>query len=229
MESGKLYVVSTPIGSLADMTFRAVDILKSVDLIAAEDTRRTSVLLKHYDIQTKQTPYHDHNKEKATPRLLSQLADGKNIAVVSDAGTPGISDPGFYLVRECIRNGIEVVPVPGASSMMAAIVISGLPTDRFCFEGFLPRTSGKLTRRLTELKDDKRTLIFFESPYRIVKTLKAMLEIFDDRKAFVGRELTKKFEQAYRYNLSELLNIFEKSAPRGEFVLVVSGNRDDID
>jgi 16S rRNA (cytidine1402-2'-O)-methyltransferase len=229
MESGKLYVVATPIGSLADMTFRAVEVLKSVDLIAAEDTRRTLVLLKHYGIKTKQIPYHDHNKVKATPRLISQLLDGRSIAVVADAGTPGISDPGFYLIRECIRNKIEVAPVPGASSVMAAIVISGLPTDRFCFEGFLPRTSGKLIRRLAELKDEKRTLIFFESPQRIMKTLKVMLEVFDDRKAFVGRELTKKFEQAYRYNLSELIDMFNRKPPRGELVLVVSGKRDNID
>ncbi|MCD6162025.1 MAG: 16S rRNA (cytidine(1402)-2'-O)-methyltransferase [candidate division Zixibacteria bacterium] len=226
--AGKLYVVSTPIGSLDDMTFRAVNVLKSADIIASEDTRHTSILLKHYDIKTKQMSYHDYNKEKQTPRILSLLLEGQNAAVVSDAGTPGISDPGFYLIRECIRNDIGIIPIPGASSVMAAIVISGLPTDRFCFEGFLPKTKGKLTNRLDELKNDKRTLIFFESPYRITKTLTVMIEVFGDRNAFVGRELTKKFEQAYRHNLSELLDIFEQKTPKGEFVLVVAGNRDNI-
>ncbi len=226
---GKLYIVATPIGNLGDMTYRGVEALKQADLIASEDTRHTLLLLKHYGINTKQVSYHDHNKIKVTPKLISELQAGRNIAIVSDAGTPGISDPGFYLIRECIKNEIEVVPVPGASSVMAAIVVSGLPTDRFCFEGFLPRTSGKLKKRLTELKDEKRTLIFFESRHRLAKTLKAMIEILGDRKAFVGRELTKKFEQLYRYNISELLNIFEQKAPKGELVLVVCGNRNDID
>ncbi|MCP4580316.1 MAG: 16S rRNA (cytidine(1402)-2'-O)-methyltransferase [candidate division Zixibacteria bacterium] len=225
MADGKLYVVSTPIGNLKDMTFRAVEILKSVDLIASEDTRHTGVLLKHYGIETRQIAYHDFNKEKITPRLIEQLAGGAQIAVVSDAGTPGISDPGFYLVRECLRNDIEVVPIPGASSMIAALVISGLPTDRFCFEGFLPRTSGKLKSRLTEIKDEKRTLIFFESTHRLAKTLKAMLEIFGEREAFVGRELTKKFEQHYRNSLTELIEIVEGKSLKGEIVLVVTGNR----
>jgi len=227
--AGKLYVVSTPIGNLGDMTYRGIETLKQADLIASEDTRHTLLLLKHYGINTKQLAYHDHNKIKITPRLISELQAGHNVAIVSDAGTPGISDPGFYLIRECIKNEIEVVPVPGASSVMAAIVVSGLPTDRFCFEGFLPRTSGKLKRRLTELKDDKQTLIFFESQHRLIKTLKAMVEILGDRKAFVGRELTKKFEQLYYHNISELLNIFEQTPPKGELVLVICGNRNDID
>lgn len=227
--NGKLYVVSTPIGSLDDMTYRAVKVLQSVDLIASEDTRHTSILLKHYNINTKQISCHDFNKEKQTPRILSLLFDGQNIAIVSDAGTPGIADPGFYLIRECIKNNIDIIPVPGASSVMAAIVVSGLPTDRFSFEGFLPKTKGKLTTKLTNLKNDKRTLIFFESPYRIIKTLTAMIEVFGNRKAFVGRELTKKFEQFYRHNLSELLEIFKQKTPKGEFVIVVSGNRDDLD
>lgn len=226
---GKLYIVSTPIGNMADMTFRGVEVLKSVGYIASEDTRRTSILLKHYGIATKQISHHDHNKEKVAPRIVSDLLTGQNIAVVSDAGTPGISDPGYYLIRECIKNEIDIIPIPGASSLMAAMVISGLPTDRFCFEGFLPRTGGKLKRRLNELKNDKRSLIFFESPQRIVKTLKAMLEIWGDRKAFVGRELTKKFEQRYRYSLSKLINIFDQKTPKGEIVLVVSGNRGNID
>jgi len=229
MDQGRLYVVSTPIGNLNDMTFRAVEVLKSADLIAAEDTRHTGILLKHYAIETKQIAYHDFNKEKITPRIIEQLRDGSKVAIVSDAGTPGISDPGFYLVRECLRNNIAVEPVPGASAMLAALVISGLPTDRFCFEGFLPKTSGKLNVRLAELKDEKRTLIFFESPHRLLKTMTAMLEAFGDRPAFIGRELTKKFEQHYRFRLSELIAIFQSNPPKGEVVLVVAGYRNNFD
>jgi 16S rRNA (cytidine1402-2'-O)-methyltransferase len=226
MDQGKLYIVSTPIGNLADMTFRAVEVLKTVDLIAAEDTRHTGILLKHYAIDTKQIAYHDHNKEKVTPGIIEKLRDGAKIAVVSDAGTPGISDPGFYLIRECLRNSIEVEPIPGASAMIAALVVSGLPTDRFCFEGFLPKTSGKLNARLTELKNEKRTLIFFESPHRLLKILPVMLEVLGDRRAFIGRELTKKFEQHYRYSLSELIAFFRSNPPKGEIVLVIAGKQD---
>jgi 16S rRNA (cytidine1402-2'-O)-methyltransferase len=226
--SGKLFVVATPIGNIADMTFRGVETLKSVDLIVSEDTRRTGILLKHYSITTHQLPYHDHNKEKVTPRIIIQLLDGKNVAVVSDAGTPGISDPGFYLIRECLKNNIEVIPVPGPSSIIAAIVISGLPTDRFCFEGFLPRTTGKMKKRLDELKGDKRTIVVFESAMRINRTLAMILEVLGDRDAFVGRELTKKFEQTYRNKVSELIEIFKDKPPRGELVLVVAGKREDI-
>ncbi|RKX21095.1 MAG: 16S rRNA (cytidine(1402)-2'-O)-methyltransferase [Candidatus Zixiibacteriota bacterium] len=223
--SGKLFVVATPIGNISDMTLRGVEVLKSVDLIASEDTRHTGVLLKHYDIATPQLSYHDYNKERVTPRIVGQLLDGKDVAVVSDAGTPGISDPGFYLIRECIRNGIEVIPIPGPSSLMAAIVISGLPTDRFCFEGFLPRSPGKMKKRLIELKSDRRTLIFLESARRINKTLVMILEVLGDRDAFVGRELTKKFEQSYRSRVSELIEIFKDKPPKGELVLVVAGKR----
>ena len=226
--SGKLFVVATPIGNISDMTLRGVEVLKSVDLIASEDTRHTGVLLKHYDIATPQLSYHDYNKERVTPRIVGQLLDGKDVAVVSDAGTPGISDPGFYLIRECIRNGIEVIPIPGPSSLMAAIVISGLPTDRFCFEGFLPRSPGKMKKRLIELKSDRRTLIFLESARRINKTLVMILEVLGDRDAFVGRELTKKFEQSYRSRVSELIEIFKDKPPKGELVLVVAGKREDI-
>ncbi len=226
--NGKLFVVATPIGNISDMTLRGVEVLKSVDLIASEDTRHTGVLLKHYDIATPQLSYHDYNKERVTPRIVGQLLDGKDVAVVSDAGTPGISDPGFYLIRECIRNGIEVIPIPGPSSLMAAIVISGLPTDRFCFEGFLPRSPGKMKKRLIELKSDRRTLIFLESARRINKTLVMILEVLGDRDAFVGRELTKKFEQSYRSKVSELIEIFKDKPPKGELVLVVAGKREDI-
>ncbi len=229
MSQGKLFIVSTPIGNLGDMTIRGIETLRAVDIIASEDTRRTGILLKHYGIETGQLSYHDHNKERMTPRVITELKEGKNMAIVSDAGTPGISDPGFYLVRECLRSGIEIVPIPGASSLMAAVVISGLPTDRFCFEGFLPKSGGKLKKRLTELKEEKRTLVFFESPHRIVKILKEMLKMFGDRQAFVGRELTKKFEQTYRHRLSQLIDILERKAPRGELVLVVGGKRENID
>lgn len=220
-----MYVVSTPIGNLDDMTYRAGDILKTVDIIASEDTRHTGILLKHYGIQTRQIAYHDFNKEKTTPGLIEQLKSGLNMAVVSDAGTPGVSDPGFYLIRECLRNDIEVIPIPGASALLAALVVSGLPTDKFCFEGFLPKTSGKLKSRLSELKTENRTLVFFESPHRVVKTLGIMLEIFDDRQAYMGRELTKKFEQHYRQDISSLLAELKQKPPKGELVLIVAGNR----
>ncbi len=224
MDYGKLYVVATPIGNMADITYRAVEILQSVDLIAAEDTRHTGQLLSRYGIETKQIPYHDHNKEKVTQRLVDQILEGRDLAVVSDAGTPGISDPGFYLVRECLQHEIEVIPIPGASSMLAGLVVSGLPTDRFCFEGFLPRTKGKVKRRLKELTDERRTLVFFESPYRLLKTLHLMHEELGDRQAFVGRELTKKFESHYHGGLSELIEIFSEKTVKGEIVIVVAGN-----
>ena len=225
MASGKLHIVATPIGNLADITYRAVEVLRGVDLIASEDTRHTGVLLKHHGIGTRQIPYHDHNKKKITPLLLAELKAGKNIAVVADAGTPGISDPGYYLIRECLSHDIEVISVPGASSLLTGLVISGLPTDRFCFEGFLPRSTGKFRKRLGELRDDSRTLVFFESPHRLGKTLAAMLDIFGDRRAYVGRELTKKFEQSYRGTLADLLNHFKNKAPKGECVLIVAGRQ----
>jgi 16S rRNA (cytidine1402-2'-O)-methyltransferase len=229
LNNGKLYVVSTPIGNLGDMTFRAVEILKSVELIASEDTRHTGVLLQHYGISTRQTPYHDHNKERVTPGLVETLEGGGNIAVVSDAGTPGISDPGFYLVRACLKAGIEVIPIPGASSMLAALVVSGLPTDRFSFEGFLPKTSGRARNRLAELKGDSRTLIFFESPHRVIKTLNLIKDEMGDRQVFVGRELTKKFEQHYHGSISEVVNSLTGGSVKGEIVIAVSGMKENFD
>jgi 16S rRNA (cytidine1402-2'-O)-methyltransferase len=225
MDKGILYVVSTPIGNLADMTYRAVDTLKTVDIIASEDTRHTGILLKHYGIQTKQIAYHDFNKEKVTPGLIEQLESGFNIAAVSDAGTPGVSDPGFYLVRECLKRDIEIVPIPGASALLAGLVVSGLPTDRFCFEGFLPKSSGKLKKRLAELKSESRTIIIFESPHRVAKILGIILEIFGDRRAYLGRELTKKFEQHYRQDISSLIAELKQKPPKGELVLILEGNR----
>jgi 16S rRNA (cytidine1402-2'-O)-methyltransferase len=224
LDNGKLYVVATPIGNMADITYRAIEILKSVDLIASEDTRHTGRLLSHYGIETRQTPYHDHNKEKVTPKFIEQIQSGLDIAVVSDAGTPGISDPGFYLVRECLKKDIEVMPLPGASSMLAALVVSGLPTDRFCFEGFLPRVKGKAKTRLKELSKEKRTMIFFESPYRLFKTLQLIRDELGERQVFIGRELTKKFETHYYGCVSELLEKFGDNNIKGEIVLIVSGS-----
>jgi 16S rRNA (cytidine1402-2'-O)-methyltransferase len=225
---GKLFIVSTPIGNLNDMTFRAIETLKAVDLIAAEDTRHTGILLKHFGISTRQVAYHEHNENRIAPQLLAQILDGKSIAVVSDAGTPGIEDAGFLLVRECLQEGIEIVPIPGASALLAALTIAGLPMDSFCFEGFLPKSSGRLRNKLTQLKEDRHTLVFFESPHRIAKSLPIMREILGDRPAFIGRELTKKFEQTYRGSLSQLSDIFEKKPVKGEMVVVVAGFRDEL-
>jgi len=222
-EFGNLYIVATPIGNLGDITFRAIEVLKTVDLIASEDTRRTSILLKHYGIATKMSAYHDHNKERVSAGIVDKLMSGLDIAVVSDAGTPGISDPGFYIIRLCLQNKISVIPIPGASSLLSAVVAAGLPTDRICFEGFLPRTSGKLKKRLESLIDDPRTIVFFESQHRIAKTLAAMSDVFGERPAYVGRELTKKFEEHIYGSLSELTERFQISKPKGEIVVVVAG------
>jgi 16S rRNA (cytidine1402-2'-O)-methyltransferase len=227
--AGTLYMVSTPIGNLQDISSRAIEILKSVDLIAAEDTRHTGVLLKHYGISTKQSAYHQFNEKRVAPYLIEQLTAGRNIAVVSDAGTPGIADAGFWLVREAIKNEIPVIAIPGASSILTALVISGLPCDRFIFEGFLPKTSGRLETTLTALLGSNRTMVFLESPHRIVKALTAMLNVFGDRKAFVGRELTKKFEQTYRGTISELLEVFTQNSVKGEIVIIVAGKEEQPD
>jgi 16S rRNA (cytidine1402-2'-O)-methyltransferase len=224
--AGTLYIVSTPIGNLQDLSNRAIETLKSVDVIAAEDTRHTGVLLKHYGITSKQIAYHQYNEKRIVSQLVEQLASGKSIAVVSDAGTPGIADAGFLLVREAIKNDIPVIAIPGASSILTALVISGLPCDRFIFEGFLPKTSGRLESTLLGLKDANRTMVFLESPHRIVKALAAMLNALGDRRAFVGRELTKKFEQTYRGTLAELLAIFEQNPIKGEVVIIVAGKEE---
>lgn len=221
---GTLYIVSTPIGNLQDISARAIEILKTVDLIAAEDTRHTGILLKHYGIGTKQYPYHQYNEKRVTAYLIEQLVEGKDIAVVSDAGTPGIADAGFWLIREAIKNNIQVVAIPGASSILTALVVSGLPCDRFIFEGFLPKTSGRLQAALKALRETNRTMVFLESPHRIVKALTAMHEIFGDRQAFVGRELTKKFEQTYRGTLSEILTHLTNHPIKGEIVIIVAGS-----
>jgi 16S rRNA (cytidine1402-2'-O)-methyltransferase len=223
VEPGILYLVSTPIGNLEDITLRALRVLKEVDVVAAEDTRHTGLLLKHYGIEKRLESYHDFNKEKKAPVLMEELKSGRSIAVTSDAGTPGISDPCYLLVKLAIQEKIKVVPIPGASAFLSALVISGLPTDRFSFEGFLPAKSGKRKKRLEELQKEKSTLIFYESPHRLLKTLEDIADILGERKMAVARELTKKFEEIKRGTSSEIREYFEKSKVRGELVLVVEG------
>lgn len=220
---GTLYLVSTPIGNLEDITARAIRVLKQSDLIAAEDTRRTGMLLKHYGIENRLESYHDFNKEKKTPLLLRKLREGRSIALVSDAGTPGISDPAFYLVRAASLEGIRISPVPGPTAAVAALVSSGLATDRFAFEGFLPHKKGRKTR-LEWLKSETRTIVLYESPHRVLRTLREMREILGDRKAAAVRELTKIHEEIVRGSLSEIEEAFSKRPVKGEFVLIVEGS-----
>ena len=221
--TGTLYLVSTPIGNLEDITLRALRVLKEVELIAAEDTRRTRRLLRHYQISRPLISYHDHNKEARSPSLLEKLNSGKSLALVSDAGTPGISDPAFYLVRLAIQHGVPVVPVPGPSALISALIVSGLPPDRFAFEGFLPAKSGRRRRKLKALAGEERTILFFESPYRLKRTLEDILEIMGDRRATVARELTKKFEEVTRGTVTQLLEHYGEKKPRGEVVIVLTG------
>jgi 16S rRNA (cytidine1402-2'-O)-methyltransferase len=222
IESG-LYIVSTPIGNLEDITLRAISVLKEADLIACEDTRRTGILLSHYQIKNRLLSFHEYNKLKRTPEILELLHQGKRVALVSDAGTPGISDPGFYLIRAAIEQNFRVIPIPGASAILAGIVISGLPSDRFTFEGFLPKREGRKRKKLEDLKDEKRTMIFYDSPNRVKKTLNDMLEIFSDRRIVLVRELTKKFEETIRGRISEIIETLEKRELKGEIVLIVEG------
>jgi 16S rRNA (cytidine1402-2'-O)-methyltransferase len=219
-----LYLVPTPIGNLADFTYRAVEVLRAVEVILCEDTRTTSVLLHHYGIQKPLTPYHQHNEHKIVNHLADQLAAGKSMALVTDAGTPGISDPAFLLVRECVSRGIEVQCLPGATAFVPALVISGLPANRFAFEGFLPLKKGRHTL-LTRLAAEDRTIIFYESPMRLVKTLNDLINYFGaDRPCSVSRELSKKFEENYRGTLQQAAAYFGQKAIKGEIVLVVGGN-----
>lgn len=220
--SGKLYLVSTPIGNLKDISFRALEVLSEVDLIAAEDTRHAGVLLKHYDIQTPTTSFYDFNKEKKTPGLINKLKAGNSIALISDAGTPGISDPAFYFVREAIKENITIEAIPGATAFVPALILSGLPTDRFIFEGFLPQKKGRQTR-LKELAEEKRTIILYESPKRILKTLSHLKEYLGNRRVSVSRELTKKFEEVYRGSLDDVCENPNKIKTKGEFVIVIEG------
>ena len=227
---GALYLVGTPIGNLSDLSPRALRILGAVDLIAAEDTRHTRGLLARFEIHRPLISYHDHNKDARTPELVRKLKDGSSVAIVSDAGSPGISDPAFTLVRAAALAGIAVVPIPGPSSALCALEVSGLPTDRFAFEGFLPRRESRRRARIVELRGDPRTLIFFESPHRLRAALQSLAEGMGDRPASLSRELTKKFEETRRGTLLGLLEWAKQAPPRGEFVLVVGGapreNRD---
>ena len=223
MNIGTLYIIATPIGNLEDITLRAMRILKEVDVIAAEDTRHTRKLLDRYEIDTSMTSYHDHNKEEKAPVLIDKLLDGKNIALVSDAGTPGISDPGYFLINLAISENIPVVPIPGATAAIAALSISGLPTDRFVFEGFLPSKQTARKKRLKELEQEERTLIFYESPHRIMKTMQDILDVFGDRKAVITRELTKIHEETVRGPVSSVLKQLNKGVLKGEFTIMVHG------
>lgn len=218
-----LYLVPTPIGNLKDITLRALEVLKEVDLILAEDTRTTSHLLNHYDISKALTPYHQHNEHQVLKHLVSQLLEGKKMAVVTDAGTPGISDPAFLLVRECIKVGIKVECLPGATAFVPALVNSGIPSNRFCFEGFLPVKKGRQTF-LKQLANEERTMIFYESPQRLVKTLEEFITYFgENRLCSVSRELTKMFEENKRGTLREVADYFKSKPPKGEVVVVIAG------
>lgn len=221
---GALYLVSTPIGNLDDITYRAVHILSSVDLIAAEDTRTSSILLKKYGIHTPVRSYHSYNLRSETPRLIRSLREGQALAVISDAGTPGISDPGYQIVREAVKEAVRVIPVPGASAAIAALTASGMPLNRFVFEGFLPSKKGRLTR-FRELEQETRTLIFYESPHRIEKTVSQMLEHWGNRSCVMARELTKKFEEFRRGTLEELGEHLRSNPVKGEIVLIIEGNK----
>ena len=223
---GKLYIVPTPVGNLEDMTFRAIRILKEADLILAEDTRTSGILLKHFEIKNALQSHHKFNEHQTVESVINKIKAGANVALISDAGTPGISDPGFLVTRECVRNGIEVQCLPGATAFVPAVVASGLPNDRFCFEGFLPQKKGRMTR-LQALAEEHRTMIFYESPYRLVKTLTQLAECFGaDRQASVSREISKVHEETVRGTLDELVRHFTEQEPKGEIVLVVAGKED---
>jgi 16S rRNA (cytidine1402-2'-O)-methyltransferase len=220
----KLHIIPTPIGNLEDITLRALRILKEVDVILAEDTRQTSKLLKHYDISKKLVAHHQHNEHKTLERIINSIKSGETMALVSDAGTPAISDPGFLLVRECIKNDIEIECLPGATAFVPALVNSGFPCDKFIFEGFLPHKKGRQTR-LKLLSEETRTIIFYESPHRLLKTLKQFVEYFGgERQVSVSRELTKIHEENIRGTVIELINYYENNTLKGEIVLIVNGH-----
>ncbi|QKQ74709.1 16S rRNA (cytidine(1402)-2'-O)-methyltransferase [Nostoc sp. TCL240-02] len=219
-----LYVVGTPIGNLEDITFRAVRILQTVDIIAAEDTRHTGKLLQHFQVKTPQVSYHEHNRTSRIPELLEHLVNNKAIALVSDAGMPGISDPGYELVKACIEAGISVVPIPGASAAITALSASGLPTDRFVFEGFLPAKTQQRQEYLESLQTESRTLIFYESPHRLRDTLQDLAKVWgSDRQIVLGRELTKLYEEFWRGTIAEAIAHYSQREPQGEYTLVVAG------
>ena len=220
---GSLYPVGTPIGNLKDITLRALEVLKDVDLIASEDTRRTRKLLSHYDIHTSLISFYEHNELKRIPYIIKQLKEGNNIAIVSNAGMPGISDPGLSLIKEAIKEGIKIIPIPGPTALISALVSSGFSTTEFVFEGFLGREKSVRLRRLKRLKDEERTIIIYEAPHRIKKILPEIKEILGDRRITIGREITKKFEEIIRGRVGEIEKLFEKRKPRGEFTLVIEG------
>lgn len=222
-DSGKLILVPTPIGNLEDITLRAINVLKSVDMILAEDTRVSARLLKHLEIDKKLTPHHKFNEHKTINSLVSRLLQGAQIAMISDAGTPAISDPGFLLVRACVENNIEVECLPGATALIPALAVSGLPTEKFVFEGFLPQKKGR-QKRLTQLAEESRTIVFYESPYRLVKALNQFAEFFgSDRRAVVCREISKIYEEKKRGTVTELSEYYTANPPKGEIVIVVEG------
>lgn len=220
---GKLYVVPTPVGNMEDMTFRAIRVLKEADLILAEDTRTSGILLKHYEIKNAMQSHHKFNEHQTVESIVNRIKGGQTVALISDAGTPGISDPGFLVVRECVRNGIEVQCLPGATAFVPALVSSGLPDERFCFEGFLPQKKGRMTR-LNALKEETRTMIFYESPYRLLKTLTQFAEVFGaERPVSVCREISKIHEESVRGTLQEVITHFTETEPRGEIVIILGG------
>src|SRR5207302_79216 len=219
-----LYVVATPIGNLGDIALRALDVLKSADLIAAEDTRHSGILLKHFGIKKPFISYHEHNEARRAPELVERLTHGENVALITDAGTPGLSDPGLRLIRECIQRELPFTIIPGPSSILTALLGSGFSTERFSFRGFLPVKSGQRERELRSAADRDETIIFFESPYRLTKTLAACIDVMPDRHLCIARELTKKFEEFRRGIASELLAYYQDHRQKGEIVLVISGS-----
>lgn len=222
-----LYLVATPIGNLGDITLRALDTLRAVDIVASEDTRKTGLLLKHFDIQKPQMSFYEHNEQMATQKVLDHLAAGRSVALVTDAGTPLISDPGFVLVREVVQAGYPLTMIPGASAHTMAVALSGLPSHAFTFRGFPPRKGGKRKRFIAVDQQSPHTLVFYESPHRLVKFLADALEVLGDRQAAVGNDLTKKFESVDRGTLSQLIAHYEANPPRGEYTVVIAGAGDD--
>ena len=224
---GRLYVVPTPVGNLEDMTFRAIRILKEADLILAEDTRTSGILLKHFEIKNAMMSHHKFNEHKTVEGIVNRLKAGETIALISDAGTPGISDPGFLVVRECVKNGIEVQCLPGATAFVPALVSSGLPDERFCFEGFLPQKKGRMTR-LNALKEEVRTMIFYEAPHKLIYTLNDMRKVFGNRNIALVRELTKIHEEVLRFTFDEAIEYYSDKSPKGEYVIIIEGKKEDI-
>jgi 16S rRNA (cytidine1402-2'-O)-methyltransferase len=225
---GTLYLVATPIGNLEDITYRAVKILGMVDIVAAEDTRKTKILLDHYSIAKPMMSYYSYNEKVRAPQLIEKLLDGQSVALVSDAGTPGISDPAFHIVQQALSQGISIVPIPGPSACIAALIVSGFPTDRFVFEGFLPVKKGRKTK-FESWKLETRTIIIYESPHRIIRTLKDIKNFLGNRNVVLARELTKKFEEILRGTVESVLVEFEKREPRGEFVILLEGSDSQSD